>query len=341
MTTPADNAAVPSLTPRDLAELIESFNEVTARLQSSHEVLTAEVARLNAQLRDANAQIERSQRLAELGGMAAGIAHEVRNPLGGITLYAQMLRDDLADRPAQQRIAEKIISASRSLAQVVSDVLTFAKEFRVRTGPVCARELSERALEACCHDGVPRWREVEIRLPEAPVEFTADEGLITQAITNIVRNALQAMGDLPGPHRLRIDACRTGLPEASGKVRPAVVIAVTDSGPGIDAEVARRMFNPFFTTRASGTGLGLAIVHRIMDAHGGFVAVRNNRDLAEQGAPEIERRGARVELAFPEVVPAALGGTPEPELAHDPAVPGTVIVRRSAQEVPPGAFNSR
>jgi signal transduction histidine kinase len=339
MTTPVGHSAAPSLTPHDLAELIESFNEVTARLQSSHEVLTAEVARLNAQLRDANAQIERSQRLAELGGMAAGIAHEVRNPLGGITLYAQMLRDDLADRPAQQRIAEKIISASRSLAQVVTDVLTFAKEFRVRTGPVCARELAERALEACCHDGVPRWREVEIRLPEGPVEFTADEGLITQAITNIVRNALQAMGDLPGPHRLRIDAGRTGLADSSGRVRPAVVIAIADSGPGIDAEVARRMFNPFFTTRASGTGLGLAIVHRIMDAHGGFVAVRNNRDLAGPGAPEIDRRGARVELAFPERLPADAG--PAGELAPDPAVPGEVIVRRSAQEVPLRGLDSR
>src|SRR6185295_5586605 len=97
-------------------------------LQSTHESLREQVSRLQAELSEANAQVERSKRLAALGEMAAGIAHEVRNPLGSIRLYARMLEQDLADRPAERSIATKIASAVGGLDGVVGDVLSFARD---------------------------------------------------------------------------------------------------------------------------------------------------------------------------------------------------------------------
>jgi signal transduction histidine kinase len=116
-----------------------------------------------------------------------------------------------------------------------------------------------------------------------------DPMLVHRALVNVVRNAVQAMREGGGVCELRVGVERRALPDSAGSPRSYTAVTVRDSGPGIPAGVMERMFNPFFTTRATGTGLGLAIVHRIMDAHGGRVLVRN----AEGG-------GAIVELLLPD-----------------------------------------
>lgn len=286
----------------DLAELMSAFNEVTARLSATHQQLQAEVARLTNELTEANAALERSRRLAALGEMAAGIAHEIRNPLGGIGLYAKMLRDDLGDRPPQRELAEKIMGATRGLNQIVGDVLTFSREFKVRAQGIEAGPLIDRAIEACSHDGVPGWRDVSIERDadaEADVEFVADSGLVQQALVNVLRNAMEAAAEgattgSAGSSHTRAAKPRVKIVARSVKEKDlgtCAVLGVSDNGPGIAPEVLERMFNPFFTTRAAGTGLGLPIVHRIVDAHGGRVRVKNNSKA--QGG------GATVELVFP------------------------------------------
>lgn len=278
----------------DLAELMTAFNDVTSRLHRTHEELNREVARLRAELADANEQLQRGRRLAELGEMAAGIAHEVRNPLGSIGLYARMLEQDLADRPSQRETASKIAAAVLGLNSVVGDVLSFARD--LKTSPEVAEtdELLERALHA--GGPVPEWLRVRRRggaVAEASLPVWCDTSLMHQALVNIVRNAIEAMAEgsagANGSHELTLDAA-----EAVGHDgRPAVVLTVADTGPGVSREAIDRMFNPFFTTRKSGTGLGLAIVHRIVDAHGGRIVVWNNADRAP-GA-----RGATFELVIP------------------------------------------
>src|SRR5262249_9560253 len=145
---------------------------------------------------------------AALGEMAAGIAHEVRNPLGSIRLYARLLEQDLADRPGERAVATKISGAARAVEGVVSDVLTFAREFRLRPAEIDVPELLARVLEACCHDGVPAWRGVEIVRSDrrdGPL-FEADPGLLQQALVNVVRNAFEAMADVGGrSHRLTLE----------------------------------------------------------------------------------------------------------------------------------------
>jgi signal transduction histidine kinase len=289
-----------AVTPAELAELMSAFTSVTTRLERTHEDLRLEVARLQRELSEANEQLQRSKRLAALGEMAAGIAHEVRNPLGSIALYARMLESDLADRPEPRSTACKIASAVRGLDLIVGDVLSFSREMRVQVQEVEARDLFDRAIEAAWSASISGVRIVRDDLDRG-VSLRCDPALVHQALVNIVRNALQAMSDCAAPpdgHALRVDAIPADGDALAG-------VAVIDTGPGVTPEVLDRMFNPFFTTRATGTGLGLAIVHRIVDAHGGRVGVRN----VERG------RGAIVELRLPAVDARREPATPEVEIA--------------------------
>jgi signal transduction histidine kinase len=277
-----------SINANDLAELMATFNEVTAKLGATHESLRAEVGRLNDELREANERLARSKRLAALGEMAAGIAHEIRNPLGSISLYANMLVEDLADLPDQQAISRKINVAVRGLDAIVGDVLSFARETRPSLDEVDAGLLMDRAVEACQPADAQTRASITIeRLFEhGQIEFMCDPSLVHQALVNVLRNAIEAAceRDAAKAH-IRLNC--TEREAAPG--RREVILSVQDNGLGVTDEVVERMFNPFFTTRAVGTGLGLPIVHRIVDAHGGRVEVGNNKDNC----------GARVELVFP------------------------------------------
>lgn len=280
----AEVARQEAVTPGDLAELLTAFNEVTSRLEATHDQLRAEVARLNAELARANEEVERSRRLSALGEMAAGIAHEIRNPLGSIRLYARMLEDDLRSMPEAHRVACRIAEAARTLDAIVRDVLAFARGQSIRAEPVPASEVISSALSAC-GDAVAGVRLVRAdRERGEPAEILGDAGLLRQALANVIRNAVEAMEGGGGERVLTLDAKRQG---------GWVTLSVRDTGIGVSEEVARRMFNPFFTTRPAGTGLGLAIVHRIVEGHGGRVSVRNN----EPGP------GATVEIVLPAAAP--------------------------------------
>lgn len=288
MVHPAPLAATPSsLSADDLAALLQSFNEVTSRLQETHEALRNEVGRLERELRDTRSQLHRARELAALGEMAAGIAHEVRNPLGSIRLYANVLVEDLADRPAERDVAQKIAGAVSRLNAVVGDVLAFARDLRIRRERVSAQQICREAAESCAHILV----ETGVALDQQfacceDIEIDVDPALIHQAMVNILRNAIEAVGEHgagyePGIVRLGFD--RRSVLGADGRRGAMASIIVRDNGPGIPEQVMPRMFNPFFTTRETGTGLGLSIVHRIIDAHGGRIHIRNN-DTGERGA---------------------------------------------------------
>lgn len=303
----ASDPKVGTLSAADLAELMSSFNDVTSKLERTHAQLRGEVRRLSDELRDANEALQRSKRLAALGEMAAGIAHEVRNPLGSIGLYARMLEEDLADRPECRGVAEKIAAAVRGLDAVVGDVLTFSKEIRVRPVPGGARELLERAAQACHAECEGLAVEYEIA---DDIEFEHDPCLLYQALINVIRNACDA-SRASGGTRITLGICRAMVDSGASDPTPGVVLSVRDEGDGFDPGAIERVFNPFFTTRAAGTGLGLPIVHRIVDAHGGRVRVFNNQQSDQEasnqkhdtgvrpGPGAADARGATVELRLP------------------------------------------
>ena len=271
----------------DLRQLMRSVNETTERLQRTHTTLQQQVASLQGELAEANAQLRRSRSLAALGEMAAGIAHEVRNPLASIGLYAQMLNEDLADRPDGARLATKITGAVDRIDTIVRDVLRFAKDTTLHPQLVSVTTLVDQALESCRTSLAAA--DIAVVREGDRVRVAVDTTLMAQALSNVIRNAAEAMEGSESVNReIVISTRRERRRLPAGGRAEYVVIGIQDGGPGISPDVLERMFNPFFTTRRTGTGLGLAIVHRIVEAHGGHVVVSNSRD-----------GGATVELCLP------------------------------------------
>ncbi len=291
---------------RELGAIIKAYSEVTEQLKLAHDRLNGEVARLGDELKRKNAQLRRRDRLAALGEMAAGLAHEIRNPLGGMALYASMLEGELKTQPRAQSAATKISQAVRSLERLVSDILDFAQEDRLDRqvaplGPILAR-LDESLLP---------WMEqygavVEIEASASAFEADCDPRRLGQVLLNLMMNGLQAAGD-GGTVGLNARSFASKDGGASG-----VRIEVWDSGPGIATEALDRIFNPFYTTKDTGTGLGLAIVHRIVEAHGGTITAANraeggakftltlpNREKVENGKPKAENGKPKAENGEP------------------------------------------
>lgn len=254
---------------RELGAIITAYNDVTERLKQSHESLQREVARLHGELHRTNEALRRSERLAALGEMAAGLAHEIRNPLGGIALYASMLsqaagREGGAVDAAQTRTAAtRIANGVRTLERLIAEILDFAQEHRLERQRCRLGSVFESL-----RDAMAPWEEqtgaaMALGADSAQIEAVVDTGRLHRVLVNLVMNGLQAAGR---GGRVEVAARRDG---------DTAVIEVADSGPGIAEELLPRVFNPFFTTKDTGTGLGLAIVHRIIEAHDGSIAVSN------------------------------------------------------------------
>ncbi len=246
----------------ELGEIIEAYNRVTERLEYSHRRLTQEVSRLHRQLDEKNRELARKERLAALGEMAAGVAHEVRNPLGAIQLYASMLDRDLDALPEAQRLVQKIAGAVTSLDGIVSDILAFAGNDRLDPQPIALGTILNEVLALATPQQDARGAIVHVDESTAAARLEADDRETTRALVNLVFNALDAAGE---GGRVWV----TARGEGDGHV----AITVADDGPGVPDELVQRVFNPFFTTKDTGTGLGLSIVHRIAEAHGGRVEV--------------------------------------------------------------------
>lgn len=251
----------------ELGRIILAYSEVTERLQQSHEMLQQQVAALREELGEKNRLLERRNRLAALGEMAAGMAHEIRNPLGGIHLYASMLARDVAAMPASLETVKKISGGVKRLESLVSQVLAFSREINVTPAPADLAQIVSRAVEmaAAKLDSCGVAWEIE-GLAEMPV--SVDPLLMEQALLNLVLNAAEAMSERGGTLRIVYDS---GEAVEARQLR----LIVRDSGPGIPAGVIDRIFDPFFTTKDTGTGLGLAIVHRIVEAHEGTIIASN------------------------------------------------------------------
>ena len=250
----------------DLASILRSYSDVTERLKNSHDALAQEVCRLREKLHRQDKELQRRERLASLGQMAAGVAHEIRNPLGGIGLYASLLDRDLADRPAEREIVRKLSAGIRNVDSIVNDILAFAGD-----GEPSPRDVSlERVLEGTLAQTNPRAEMLHVKVAVdsalLDVKLFCDGAQIERALINLILNAVDAAGE-NGQVNLRLHLANTG--------DGLVGIAVEDDGPGVESEDLHRVFDPFFTTKDSGTGLGLAIVHRIAESNGGYVRVEN------------------------------------------------------------------
>src|SRR5215204_1812520 len=213
-------------------------------------------------------------RLAAVGEMAAVMAHEIKNPLAGIEVLAGLLRRKVPDNPEAQGLVKDIISEAKMANAIVQEVLAFVRPVRLQVDRTSLSESIASALSLA--DGkVARGNIlVDIALPADLPTLGADQHQLTQVFCNLLINAYEA---LEGRGRIDIAARLANtaadgalLPDGHAAV-PTVIVEVADDGPGMPADVAEKIFNPFFTTKAQGSGLGLAIVRKIVDAHEGRI----------------------------------------------------------------------
>lgn len=219
-------------------------------------------------------------RLASLGEMAAGIAHELKNPLAGIEVMAGLLRRQVPDSKDAQSLLADILSEAKLANAIVVEMVEFVRPVRLQVERTDLADVLQQSV-TMAESKVPR-REVMVTLnlePGLPM-IESDHHQLSQVFTNLVANAFEA---LDGKGRITISASTTAIeadPAFAGLYppTPAVLVEVADDGPGVAADLTDRIFNPFFTTKVTGTGLGLAIVRKIVDAHDGRIDVSSTPD---------------------------------------------------------------
>ena len=249
------------------AMVVNRFVVENRRQIKRYQELAERLAETNRKLEQAQEEARRSERLAALGQMSAGLAHEIRNPLGVIKGSAEMLHQKLGEsNPLASELAGYISTETNRLSALVTRFLDFARPLHAELMPLQITEVLERALHAVSltrkeDDAVVRVeRQYQANLPPVPL----DESLSEQAFVNLIQNAYDAMGANGGT--LRVAAGR-----ANSGNRNGVEVRIEDTGPGIPAELREQIFNPFVTTKKTGVGLGLSIVRDIAKAHGGRV----------------------------------------------------------------------
>jgi signal transduction histidine kinase len=209
-------------------------------------------------------------RLAAVGEMAAAIAHEVKNPLAGIEVMAGLLRRKIPDIPDAQALLTDIIAEAKMANAIVQEVLEFVRPIRLQVERTGIAEALDAAVHLADTKVARGSIAVEVSVPDELPQIQADHHQLTQLFTNLLINAYEAM---EGKGRVGITAS-TVQQDDGGEGREAVRIELQDSGPGMAADVAEHVFDPFYTTKAQGSGLGLAIVRKIVDAHDGQIDLR-------------------------------------------------------------------
>jgi len=254
-------AAPPS--EQQLGDMLRDCIRVTQRLQSTHDTLQREVVRLRRELEAKDRELERRRRLASLGELAAGVAHEVRNPLGAIQLYSGLLRNECGQAEAALHLIEKIEAGIRAIDGVVQDALALAP--RSVTLKRCGvRALVARAQDVCLRTLQARGATLKVELEDERAAVLVEPAAIQRVLINLITNAAEA-SPRGAVVRVHVSSEREGLVE----------IRVLDEGAGLPEDVIERVFDPFFTTKAHGTGLGLTLAHRVVEAHGGRLTAGN------------------------------------------------------------------
>jgi two-component system sensor histidine kinase HydH len=272
------------------AMAVNRFVVENRRQIERYQELAETLAETNRRLKQAQEEARRSERLAALGQMSAGLAHEIRNPLGVIKGSAEMLHQKLGESdPLATELAGYISTETNRLSALVTRFLDFARPLHAELEPQEITPVLERALHSVLmtrkdkdEDGLVRVeRHYQPNLPLIPL----DESLCEQAFVNLIQNAYDAMGG--GGGTLRIAAAQANIANHDG-----VEVRIEDTGPGIPDELREQIFNPFVTTKKTGVGLGLSIVSRIIDGHHGTIRL-------EGGADGTDKHGARFVVFFP------------------------------------------
>jgi len=261
-----------------------------AAIELNNRNLEERVEERTAELKQAKNALLLNEKLALLGQLVAGIAHEINNPLSSIRLHAERLEEDAAT--AEDRDAARTITRSvERCSLLVRNLLSFARNAPPQIAPVDINDVVDTALAFCGHElkraGVSMEKRLALESPRIP----ADAIQLEQVVLNLVTNAAQALSGRHGERRVRV---------TSELLYSTVVIRVEDSGPGLDGTIVETLFEPFHTTKESGTGLGLSLCRRFVERHGGTITHSKSDDLG----------GAAFLVQLPRVRPGGLQEVP-------------------------------
>ena len=256
---------VPIVERDEFGELAQSFNTMAAEIQEHREHLEQAVRAKTAELKQAQESLLQSEKLASIGLLAAGVAHELNNPLTSILMNVNLLMEEVENEPRLYNELKRVGEDAVRCQRIIDDLRDFSRRHELEVQSCDLNEVVRSALGLVAHElklqGVTLSEELDPRLPWVP----CDPGRMQQVLMNIFVNALQAM---PRGGNL---AVRTGIQDSVAE------IMVQDTGGGIASEAKGKIFDPFFTTKPKGTGLGLSMVFRIMEEHGGSVTIDNAR----------------------------------------------------------------
>ncbi len=240
-----------------LPYLLEESKKIYQQLEKSHR----ELQKSHQELEQAQYQLIRTEKLAALGQLAAGVAHEINNPLGTITIYAHILLKGMeADDPRREDLQLIISEASRT-KDIVQGLLSFARETKLKPGDTNINELLEDTLGLLVNQALFQNIKIKKTLFQNLPTIFADATQLKQVFLNIILNAAQAM---EGKGDFSITTWQD-----KGDIK----IKISDTGPGVPPEHVGKLFNPFFTTKEKGTGLGLAISYGVVERHSGKIDV--------------------------------------------------------------------
>lgn len=243
----------------DIGRLAEAFNSLLNKLDRARR----RVERYHYE------QMKRADRLASIGEMAAGIAHEIKNPLAGIAGVIQVLKGDLPPGDARRAVLDEVLSQVERMDKAVRNLLSFARPPEPKLTMVDVNDLIAKLLDFLAPQFAKHGITAERKLAAGLPWLVLDPDLVQQALLNIALNAIKAM-----PERGKFTV-ETRTEQSEGSDAKRIRITLTDTGQGIAPENLARIFSPFFTTRQQGTGLGLSITQRIVEQHNGEISVES------------------------------------------------------------------
>jgi len=229
------------------------------------------------QLKSLQAEIQRKEKMAAIGNLAAGVAHEVRNPLSSIKGYATYFKSLFKDDPEKSGAAEILINESERLNRVITELLEISRPSDIKPKVVDVQSIFDTTLRLIQPDSAQQTKqEIVLEIEDGIDTLWVDPDRFVQVLMNIYLNGIQAM---PNGGLLRTVVT---------SIDDSIKITITDTGSGMSPDTKNQLFNPYFTTKASGTGLGMAIVMKIIEAHNGNIAVTSE-----------EGRGTQVSIHLP------------------------------------------
>lgn len=291
------------------------------------------VRRQRARARSAEKRARASQRLAEIGQMTGGLAHEIRNPLSTIGMNAQLLAEGIEELPEDSEPRGRLLRRAgvlrrevERLGGILSDFLNYAGELRLDRRPADLNQIVSELADFFSPQAQQQGVRLRADLSHEPLPVEIDSGHVKQAVLNLMLNAVQAMNQPASPSSSFNSSAAAGpsAPSPSSapkelilktqsildKREPIVRLHVIDTGPGIPADTLARIFDPYFTTKAGGTGLGLPTTRRLIEAHGGSIDVRTDPG-----------RGTDFTITLPMASEPQANGQLDPSTASEAAAP--------------------